>query len=382
MFLAVSLKKICKEEDMAELASRERRLSRVRELMVRQDVDVLLITNFEKEKGAHNIRYLSGFTGSYGVCIVTQDRQILTTDSRYALQAPQEAQGWDVRVGGKAVEIVAGLGVKSVGVFGGDVSWDYASMLQEKLDGLHIVRLPNILTEVRAVKDPLEIESVRNAIRSIESVLGGLYGIVKVGRTTDCELATELRIRLLKKGHDISFAPIILSGSHSAFIHGDPFKLRGDLGYDKVIEVGDIIQFDIGARVDGYVSDISRVAVAGRATRKQKRMHEAIRRAIEESVQLYRPGMRGNLAQERANEILRSFEFPDIPHGLGHGIGMEVHEEPSTRGATVFQAGNVVSNEPGIYEEGYGGMRIERDVLITKHGQIYLDEFTTDLVEF
>lgn len=358
------------------------RLSRVRELLAVNKVDALLITNFEDEKSAHNIRYLSGFTGSWGTCLVTQDRQILTTDNRYALQAPQEAQGWDVRIGGEMSEIIPSLQVGSIGLLGADVSWDFVNAFEEKPKGVRIVRLPNILREIRAVKDASEIEAIRSAVRTMETVLGELYGLIRVGQTTDCELATELKIRLIQRGHDISFAPIILSGSHSAFIHGDPFKLGKQLGYDKVIEAGDIIQFDVGCRVDGYVSDISRVVVAGRATEKQKRMHEAIRQAILESVELYRPGRIASDAQDCADRMLKDRGFKKgMEHGLGHGIGMEVHELPVTGSKFVFETGNVVSNEPGIYEEGYGGMRIERDVHITETGHEFLDEFTVDLIE-
>lgn len=364
---------------MVKQAGFERRLSKVRELLVLHDVDALLLTNFEEERGV-NIQYLSGFTGSSGACFLTREEQILLTDNRYALQAPQEANGWDIRLG-SFEEFIGSFKERRIGLIEGEVSWKMARMLQKSLEACEIIPLPNIVEEIRAVKDALEIEAIRTAIMTMEAVLRELYGLVKAGQTTDCELATELKKRLIDRGCGIAFAPIILSGAHSAFIHGDPFKLRKELGYDKVIERGDIIQFDVGCRVDGYVSDISRVAVAGKATEKQKRMHEAIRRAISESVMLYLPGVQGNLAQERANEILQEYGFPDVPHMLGHGIGMEVHEEPYTRSGSLFEDGNVMSNEPGIYEEGYGGMRIERDVPITENGLVFLDELTTDLLE-
>jgi Xaa-Pro aminopeptidase len=213
--------------------------------------------------------------------------------------------------------------------------------------------------------------------------------MIKPGITTDWALAKVLRIKLIERGSDISFPPIILSGPDSAFIHGNPFKLRKErerneiVPAEKVIQKGDIVQFDVGCLVDGYASDISRVVVVGKATEKQKMMHEAICEAIKEvSLRYYRPGVRGDEAQREADRILKAYGFnTGLVHGLGHGIGLEVHEFPVTNENYIFQAGNLLSCEPGIYIKGYGGMRIERDVLITENGPEFLDELTTDLIE-
>ena len=224
----------------------------------------------------------------------------------------------------------------------------------------------------------------------MEEVLQELWGMVQPGVTTDCDLATALKIKLIQRGSGVSFAPIILSGSDSAFIHGDPFKLRkerelnGISPAEKVIQRGDIIQFDVGCLVDGYASDISRAVVVGRATDEQKKVHTALLEVIRATAAYYRKDVLAKKAQEEADRILKMRGFGEkLAHGLGHGIGLEVHELPNTSKSQnhIFQAGNIVSVEPVIYQEGFGGMRIERDVLVTEGDPEFLDELPTDLIE-
>lgn len=373
-----------------------RRVEKIREALRKHDVDALLIKNFEEEEGARNIRYLSGFTGSSSVCIVTPTSKILVTDTRYELQAPQEAEGWDIRIiypGEKLKDVlrqrIRSAAVSSIGLMKGDVSWEFLSDLRNITRRYaKVVPLPSIVKEVRAVKDLKEVEAIQSAVRMMEEVLRELYDMVEPGVTSDYQLAGALKHKLIDRGSDVSFAPIILSGSDSAFIHGDPFKLRrererrGIVPAEKVIQRGDILQFDVGCMVNGYASDISRVLVVGPATEKQRRMHAAIVAAIEASKELYVQGRAGNEAQECADRVLKEHGFEKgMRHGLGHGIGLAVHELPLTRSTSTFEAGNVVSLEPGIYEED-GGERIERVVLITENGPVFLDdELTTDLLE-
>lgn len=374
-----------------------RRVEKIREALRVKDVDALLVKNFEEAEGARNIRYLSGFTGSAGLCIVTPTSKILVTDPRYELQAPQEAEGWDIRIIAPKEKLkdvlrerIRAASVSRLGLIEEDVSWKFVSEFRKSMRRYaKVVPLPNIVKEVRAVKDAGEVEAIQSAVRTMEEVLRELYDMVEPGVTSDCQLATALKLKLIERGSDISFAPIILSGSDSAFIHGDPFKLRrererrGIVPAEKVIQQGDIVQFDVGCVVNGYASDISRVLVAGKATEKQRRMHAAIYAAIEASKELYVPGRPANEAQECADRVLKEHGFEKgMQHGLGHGIGLAVHELPSTRSGVVFEVGNVVSLEPGTYEEGYGGMRIERDALIGENGPVFLDnELTTDLLE-
>ncbi len=367
------------------------RITQARALMRAHNVDGMLLTNLEDKKG-ENIRYLSGFTGSSGVCLLTQDVKILMTDFRYDLQARQESAGWDIRIKRdySMSDLIKKYRPRRLGVIGGEISFTRVNRLRKAFPKIKFVDLPNIIKEMRAVKSPEEIIAIRAAVKMMEKVLRELWNMVKPGATTDCELAEALKIKLIKLGSDVSFAPIILSGSDSAFIHGDPFKLsrereRGGISPAKrIIQRGDIVQFDVGCWVDGYASDISRVVIAGKATAEQKKIHRAVCEAIEAAAVYYKPGIMAKKAMREADRTLKRLGFKEgMLHGLGHGIGLEVHELPTTSidYNFVFHPGNVISLEPGIYEEGYGGMRIERDVLITGNGPEFLDELTTDLIE-
>lgn len=367
------------------------RIVETRALMRAHNVDALLLTNLEDRRG-ENIRYLSGFTGSSSVCFLTQDTKVLMTDARYGLQAEQESPGWDilVRKTYPVSDLIKRYTPRRLGLTEGEISWTRINRLRVALPKIKFVDLPNIVKEVRAVKDEEEISAIRAAVQMMEEVLVELCDEVRPGVTTDCTLAKALKIKLIERGSDVSFAPIILSGSDSAFIHGDPFKLskvrgrKGVIPPEKVIQRGDIVQFDVGCWVDGYASDISRVAVVGKATDEQRRMHRAVCEAIDAAAVYYKPGVLAKKATREASRVLKMHGFKEgMVHGLGHGIGLEVHELPTTSTSYnfVFRAGNIVSLEPGVYRKGWGGMRIERDVLITEKGLEFLDLLTTDLIE-
>lgn len=376
---------------MKKVSDTSPRITETRALMRAHNVDALLLTNLEDRRG-ENIRYLSGFTGSSSVCLLTQDAKILMTDPRYGLQAEQESAGWDIRVRKTypVSDLIKRHAPRRLGFIGEEVSWARVNRLRAALSKIEFVDLPDIVKEVRAVKDEGEISAIRAAVRMMEEVLVELCDEIEVGVTTDCALAKALKIKLIQRGSDVSFAPIILGGSDSAFIHGDPFKLskergrKGVVPAEKVIQRGDIIQFDVGCLVDGYVSDISRVAVVGKATDEQKRMHRAVCEAIDAAAVYYKLGLLAKKAMREASRVLKMHGFQEgMMHGLGHGIGLEVHELPTTSVSKnfVFRAGNVVSLEPGVYRRGWGGMRIEHDVLITEKGPEFLDLLTTDLIE-
>ena len=379
---------------MNRLNNTSARVEKARALMRSHNVGGLLLVNLGDGKGS-NIRYLSGFTGSTSVCLLTPEAKVLKTDYRYQLQARQESAGWDVRwEGGYLInelsDLIKEFVPKRLGILGGEITLEKANEFRVGIPEVEFVALPNIVREIRAVKDIEEVSTIRKAVRLMEEVLQELWGMVQPGVTTDCDLATALKIKLIQRGSGVSFAPIILSGSDSAFIHGDPLKLRkerelnGISPAEKVIQRGDIIQFDVGCLVDGYASDISRAVVVGRATDEQKKVHTALLEVIRATAAYYRKDVLAKKAQEEADRILKMRGFGEkLAHGLGHGIGLEVHELPNTSKSQnhIFQAGNIVSLEPGIYQEGFGGMRIERDVLVTEGDPEFLDELPTDLIE-
>jgi len=248
----------------------ERRVERIRKALSSHKVQGLVFTNFEKKKV--DIHYATGFTGSYAACLLTENEQVFITDGRYGEQAPNEVSGWDIKIVSDITDALSDAvneyGIRRLGIMEEQESAGFERKLLAKIHPCETVLLPDVVREVRAVKDEDEVGAIREAVRLMETMLKEhIYPLVRPG-ITDRELATELRILLLENESDIAFDPIVLSGAHSAIIHGNPFRLP-----DKEVKVGEMVQFDVGCIVRGYVCDISRVVVCGKATEEQKRRH-------------------------------------------------------------------------------------------------------------
>ncbi|MDO8600745.1 MAG: Xaa-Pro peptidase family protein [bacterium] len=366
------------------------RIRRVTNDLQKYGVDALLLKNMEEsERQKVSIRYLTGFSGSSSLALLIpklpKGRTFLT-DGRYELQSEEEVREdlWDIviqkdqRVLREAYRNMRDFGVQRLGLLGDEVSWDFvASELPKNLPGVEIIRLPNIILENRRTKDEEEIKFIVKSLRIIEDAIRALIPKIRPG-VSETELEGFLNQEILKRGGTPwPEGAIVASGYRSAIIHGQASS--------KLLERGDILQLDVGCTYKGYYSDISRVVIVGRATEKQKEMHAAIVYAIDETARLYIPGANCHVVRNAARDALMRAGFPDFAHGLGHGIGLAMHEPPRTSLAVTpdqtLQAGDVLTNEPGIYEEGFGGMRIEETIHITKHGPIVLNNLPRDLIE-
>lgn len=367
----------------------EKRLAAVRAELKKRKVSALLLTNLEEGHGG-NIRYLTNFSGTSSLCLVTRERAIFITDSRYDLQSRKQlASLWEIHIahGVDVFNIIRNAIVGSIGVIGEQISADMLYRLRKVLRPSRVVRLPDILMQIQEIKDEREIFELQRAISGIEIALKRVYdfisehhlrrgdGFVRAG-LSEMEIERELSNHLPLNA-SFAFDSIIASGARSAFPHG--------LASAKTLEVGDIVQFDVGCKVNGYHSDISRVAVLGKADDRQKKMHEAVQTAVRVAADLYLLGKPVFIAAEAAQKVIASYGFMPFSHSLGHGIGTRIHELPfvgvNSAPSVVFREGQVVTVEPGIYIEGYGGMRIERDILITPDGPQFLDTITDDLIE-
>lgn len=351
------------------------RIAKVLEQIKKYRVDALLIRNNEGSQLA-NTRYLNEFSGSASLSLVSPDWNVLITDSRYAIQANEQVHSpWQVQIlnpGQKSYEPVKNRGFARIGIIGEHITVAEFRTLRSKLKPTKLAIIPDILSPIQEIKDDLDLVYIQQAIKVIEVALQHVITCVKPG-VSELQLKREL-IMALPPTAELAFE-IIASGPRSAMPHGRASK--------RIIQKGDIVQFDVGCCVDGYNSDISRVMIVGKATDEQKRMHRAVQEALQESMKLYLPGRLVSQAADKANEVLRVHGYQDVPHRLGHGLGLKVHENPGVGpyDKEKFRIGQLVTNEPGIYIEGYGGMRIERDVLITETGQRCLDTLTTDLIE-
>ena len=368
------------------------RLARTRAMMEERGIDGLYLTNIEEGHPEH-IWWLTGFAGSSSRCLVTDSELVLITDSRYENRAPKEIalSGSSLLIYRKPMEVIAeirGHRLNRLGVLEITQAGIFAR-LEEKLSD---TKTELVLTskslgsdmkidplgDVQSIKSDQEIDAIRRATATIEDALLHVMSHDVHAGVDEEELVFALE-DALPRGIAISFPSIIGSGPNSAIAH---YNALDDAEGVRILQLGDTVQFDVGCIVDRYCSDISRVGTMGEPTERQRVMYLAVKEAMDSSLELYRPGMSLLAAHNKASEVLQAHRFPKMPHSLGHGIGMRVHESPFAGSFApkdiVFEEGQVISCEPGIYIAGEGGMRIERMVLITKDGPQILDTNLSD----
>jgi Xaa-Pro aminopeptidase len=321
-----------------------------------------------------NVRYLTGFSGSNGVLRVDREgAATLFTDGRYRDQAAEEAP---------AVEVVVARDVLAAAVEGLSGRWacethtlsvdDHAKLSD---GGAVWVSANRLVERLREVKDPDEIASIERACAvSVESLADLLTGPL-AGRT-ERQVARDLEWRMFERGAEaLAFETIMASGPNAAIPHHRPT--------DRVVETGDLVKIDFGARVDGYHADCTRTVVIGPAADWQREIHAAVQASQAAGVAALRTGAPVADVDRAARAVLDEAGWLTyFTTGLGHGVGLEIHEDPyvGVRNAGKLAAGTTLTMEPGIYLPGRGGVRIEDTVLVGETPQV-LTPMTTDLLE-
>ncbi len=221
----------------------------------------------------------------------------------------------------------------------------------------------NLVRELRKIKDGEEISSIREACRLAQAGMQAAFETVKPG-VREMEVATQIEFDMRKNGsYGTAFDTIVASGPSSAFPHGSCS--------DRVIQEGDFVVVDLGATYKFYRSDMTRTFIAGKASEKQKKIYDTVIDAQDKAFKALKPNITGKEVDTVARQFIETAGFNDyFSHGLGHGVGLDIHEPPtlSQEGNEVLNAGNVVTVEPGIYIPGFGGVRIEDTALVTKEG--------------
>lgn len=357
--------------------TRPRRLLALRDALARADLDGLLVSSLA------NIRYITGFSGSNALLLVTAKECVLFTDFRYATQVEDEV-GASATVRVEATSLWTGLWAALSAMTGTErVGFESAHMLHRDFQrlleqGARWQWRPStdVIETLRASKDAGEVALIESAIRMAEFALAGTLPEVRPG-LTETALAGILERKLREAGSEaFPFPSIVASGPRSALPHAR--------AADRALERGDLVLFDFGAVSGGYCSDITRTVVLGRADDAQKEVYEIVLEANTRASGALRVGMRGIAADAVAREYIDARGFGDaFGHSLGHGIGLEVHEGPrlAKTNESPLQAGAVVTIEPGIYRAGWGGVRIEDDVLLSDSGPRVLTGFTRTLLE-
>ena len=356
---------------------RIRRLAALIDALTAAHLDGMLVS------GPANVRYLSGFSGSSALLLVTPREAVLITDFRYQTQAAEEV-GPLARVLIEAQSLWAGLWQHLAHLSGVDVlGFESAHLVHRDFQrlleaGARWQWRPtlDVVERLRERKDEEELSRIRQAVAAAERALEATLARVRVGMT-ELEVAGILESELRQAGSDgFPFASIVASGPNAALPHAHPGS--------RELTRGDFLLVDFGARVGGYCSDITRTFVVGRASNEQREVYEIVRQANERATHAMRPGMSGRDADGLARGYIQDRGYGELfGHSLGHGIGLEVHEAPrlAKTAESPLVEGAVVTVEPGIYRPGWGGVRIEDDVHLGGEGARVFMRFPRELLE-
>jgi Xaa-Pro aminopeptidase len=340
------------------------RRDRLRRAFRKAGVDALLITNFT------NVTYLTGFTGDDSYLLLLDKKPLLISDPRYTTQIEEECPGLEASIrppGTGMIEAVA-QAVKQgkaarLGVEGSSMTVGVRDEIASALPKTHLTSTTNLVEELRIIKDKEEVEAIRHAIWIAERSFGVLRASLRPERS-EKEVADELENQTrLYGGKCCSFPPIIAVGARAALPHARPTEQK--IGADEFVLV------DWGADARLYKSDLTRVLVTGKISPKLERIYRVVLSAQEQAIAAIRPGMSCHEVDLVARNIIAKAGFGrNFGHGLGHGIGLDIHEAPrlAAKIERKLEPGMVVTVEPGIYLPGWGGVRIEDDVLVTKDG--------------
>ncbi|MDD4504528.1 MAG: Xaa-Pro peptidase family protein [Clostridiaceae bacterium] len=328
-----------------------------------------------------NRRYLSGFTGSTGYAVIGKRNMDFVTDFRYVEQAGIQCKGYNVVIHKnnlmeKLVEVIKNSGIKRLGIEEDFMTVGFFDEIKKALHGIELLSAKNIFAKLRLKKDKTEIENIRKAAAIADEAFKHILGFIKPG-LSEIEVASELEYFMKKKGASgISFDTIAASGLRSSLPHG--------MASEKIIGNDEFLTLDFGCVYNGYCSDMTRTVFIGKATEKHRKIYDIVLKANIEALKGIKPNVTGKSVDKIARDIISAEGYGEyFGHGLGHGVGLAVHEDPrlSMLGDNMLEADMIVTDEPGIYIPGFGGVRIEDLVLVTEKGAETLSHSPKELIE-
>lgn len=359
----------------------EPRLDALRRRLTDEGVSAMAVTN------PPNLRYLTGLAGVIDeepahIAVVTATDAVFVTDSRYIVAATEAAHGtaWRVVL---AATSATGTAVDSLHAAGADklalestLPYGRYQSFAEKFEG-DTVAADGWVEALRVVKDADEIASITKAQELTDAAFVHLCEQVVRAGVTELEIALKLEFFMRERGSEgVAFSPIIASGPNAALPHAVPSE--------RMLAAGDLVVLDFGARIDGYCADMTRTVVIGGASAEQRAIYDAVLSANLAGIAAGRAGLKGAEIDAAARAVIVERGYGEyFGHGLGHGVGLEVHELPSVgaRAEKVVSAGSVITIEPGIYIAGMGGVRIEDLAVVEEGGLNVLTRSPKDLLE-
>ncbi len=348
------------------------RLAKLREHMSERKIDGMLVLQPE------NRRYLSGFSGSSAALLLTLAEAYLFTDFRYVEQATSQASDFTVikhapQMWDTVTEYVAKI--PRLGFEPDFVTYEQYQLLYNKFKSTSLVPMGNAIEDLRRVKDEAELTKLQQAADLADEAFHHILTYIMPGMT-ERQIALELEFFMRREGASgASFDFIVASGPRSSLPHG--------VASERLVSNGEFITMDFGCIVDGYCSDITRTVILGEPSEQQREIYNLVLKAQLAALAGIKPGVTGMAVDSIARDIITAGGYADnFGHGLGHGVGLAIHEAPrlNPSGDTLLQAGMVVTDEPGIYLPSWGGVRIEDTVVVTSTGCRALTKSPKELI--
>jgi len=349
-------------------------LERLRTRMREKEIENILISHIE------NVRWLTGFSGSFGLSLVTNCEHVFISDSRYREQAKEQVKNAEVVIFQNprlAVEVLREeLEKRTIARLGFEaehVTVATHEQWKEKIPGVEFVGIKELVDPLRMVKSAEEIAKIRQACGVADACFEHISRLFQPG-VSEYDIALEIEFFIRRHGDKSAFDPIVVSGERSSRPHGE--------ASEKKLATGDFVTLDFGACHDGYCSDITRTVIIGEASVRQREVYNAVLEAQLSAIEAMKPGVGAKEIDALARNVLAKYGLDSyFGHGLGHGLGRLVHDvgRMNATSTDVLEEGQVWTVEPGVYIEGFGGVRIEDDVLITKDGVEVLTQSPKEL---
>ncbi len=339
------------------------RLQNLRGELKRLKCDALAVTHLT------NVRYLTGYSGTAGMVVVTRDETLFITDFRYRTQAAQQV-GENAKIliaerglWKRAAQELKKIGPKKLGFEAEHTSVAAWEEIKKLVQPIETVSTQRAVEDLRLEKGADELQIIREAVRIADEVMMHVLENLRPG-LVELEIAAEIEHQIRARGGSgTSFDTIVASGARSALPHG--------VASEKRLEKGDLVTIDMGARFNGYCSDMTRTVCLGKATDEKKKVYNLVWQAQVAAAQALKPDLDCKAADRIARDILDAAGYKkEFGHGLGHGVGLDIHEQPrlSKLGKGKLAPGMIVTCEPGVYLKDWGGVRIEDMLVITETG--------------
>lgn len=330
-----------------------------------------------------NIRYLTEFDQTDGALLITPEQAYLLVDSRYSEAARNEAKYAEVveftNLSATISELVKKHGTEAVYLEAEGISYALAGRMQKLFEQVGVApvidnSLDDVIRALRIIKSPEEVKKMEASQAITDAAFEYILPKIREG-ATEREIALDIEFFMRKQGaENVAFQLIVVSGKNTSLPHGVPS--------DKKLEKGDFITMDTGAILDGYHSDMTRTVALGYVNEEQKDIYETVLKAHLAAMDVIKPGIKCSSVDKVARDIIDAKYPGTFGHGLGHGVGFEIHEWPrfSRLDDTVTEAGMIITDEPGIYLPGKYGVRIEDMVLVTEDGHRSLTKSPKELI--